>query len=221
MRIRSLDASLDADAALTSDSTRRPGRHRRRGSRRARWTAATVAAACADVDISFARGTGELPGLGVVGSPFTEAVADNLPGRTVTTYAVDYSADYAQAGDGAGATDMSEHVVALAAECPDTLFVIGGYSQRATVTDIAAGIKTSLGSGTAIPTSLAPRVAAVVTFGNPIHLTDQDIKTASPADRRRRTSQDRDARFRAADRRAAPGAPCGGRADSRPPAMAG
>ncbi|MEU6251496.1 cutinase family protein [Streptomyces sp. NPDC047043] len=33
---------------------------------------------------------------------------------------------------------------------------------------------------TAIPESLAPRVAAVVTFGNPIRLTGQSIDSTSP-----------------------------------------
>ncbi|MFJ5305440.1 cutinase family protein [Streptomyces sp. NPDC088350] len=191
-----------SDAAPPSDSAHRPGRHRRTGARRARWAAATVAAAgltvggtlyaqaatvtaaaasCSDVDVSFARGTGELPGVGIVGSPFTKAVASDLPGRTVTVYAVDYAADYAQSSAGAGATDMSKHITSLAARCPDTLFVIGGYSQGASVTDIATGMKTGLGSGTAIPASLAPRVAAVVTFGNPVHLTGRSIESGSPA----------------------------------------
>ncbi|WP_406437617.1 cutinase family protein [Streptomyces sp. NBC_01613] len=184
-----------------SNSAQQPARHRRTGGRRTRWAVATVAAAgltvggtlyaqaatvtaaaasCSDVDVSFARGTGELSGVGIVGSPFTKAVASALPGKTVTTYAVDYPADYAQATAGTGATDMSKHVTSLAAQCPNTLFVIGGYSQGASVTDIATGMKTSLGSGTAIPAELAPRVAAVVTFGNPIHLTGQSIESGAP-----------------------------------------
>jgi cutinase len=141
---------------------------------------ATSAASCPDVDVVFARGTGEVPGLGIVGTPFAAAVAAHLPGKTVDDYAVAYAADFAQLSAGPGATDMSNHVMAVAAQCPGTLFVIGGYSQGASVTDIAVGIPTILGSGTTIPAALAPRVAAVVTFGNPIHLTGVSIPAASP-----------------------------------------
>jgi hypothetical protein len=51
--------------------------------------AATSAAStsCPDVDVVFARGTLELPGLGIVGTPFTQSVASDLPGLTVTDYA--------------------------------------------------------------------------------------------------------------------------------------
>jgi cutinase len=139
-----------------------------------------AASACPDVNVVFARGTGELPGLGMVGTPFASAVSADLPGKTVTDYAVNYAADAAQTSAGPGATDMSQHITALAAQCPGTIFVIGGYSQGASVTDIAIGISTALGMGTAIPVSLAPRVAAVVTFGNPLRLTGQTIASASP-----------------------------------------
>ncbi|WP_431972631.1 cutinase family protein [Nocardia sp. bgisy134] len=145
------------------------------------FSAATASAAsCTDVDVTFARGTLELPGLGIVGGPFTQALIAELPGKSVTTYAVDYLADPAQLSAGSGATKMTEHVISVAARCPNTRFVIGGYSQGATVTDIAAGIKTVLGSGTAIPASLASRVVAVVTFGNPIRLTGKTIAAGSP-----------------------------------------
>nr|MDT0666452.1 cutinase family protein [Micromonospora sp. DSM 115978] len=72
------------------------------------------------------------------------------------------------------------HVVAVAAQCPTTTFVLGGYSQGASVTDISIGIPTFLGRGEQIPTALAPRVAAVVVFGNPLALTGGKIATSSP-----------------------------------------
>lgn len=67
----------------------------------------------------------------------------------------------------------------MAASCPGTRFVIGGYSQGATVIDIAVGIRTGTSSGTAIATSLASRVAAVVVFGNPLGTSGRTIATAS------------------------------------------
>src|SRR6266851_5571425 len=142
--------------------------------------AATAAASsCPDVNVVFARGTGELPGLGMVGTPFANALSADLPGKTVTDYAVNYAADIAQTSAGPGATDMSNHIIAMAAQCPGTMFVIGGYSQGASVTDIAIGIQTILGAGTTISAALAARIPAVVAFGNPLRLTGQTIAAAS------------------------------------------
>ncbi|SQE00345.1 Cutinase [Parafrankia sp. Ea1.12] len=138
------------------------------------------AATCSDVEVVFARGSGELPGLGITGGPFVNAVKQNLPGKTVASYAVNYAADYAQTSAGPGATDMTRHVKATAAACPNTKFVLGGYSQGASVTDISIGIPTFLDLGETIPKELAPRVAAVVVFGNPLALTAGKITTASP-----------------------------------------
>ncbi|GHF60645.1 cutinase [Amycolatopsis bartoniae] len=142
-------------------------------------TTVSNAAGCPDVDVSFARGTGEPAGLGITGTPFTRALTADLPGKTVSTFAVDYPADVAQAGDGLGATNLSEHVEDVAAKCPETQFVLGGYSQGASVVDIALGIRTALGSGGTIPPALAPRVAAVAVFGNPLRLFRQSIPDAS------------------------------------------
>jgi cutinase len=140
---------------------------------------AASAATCSNVDVVFARGTGETPGLGSVGGPFASAVASDLSGKDVSTYAVNYGANTDQLSAGSGATDMSNHVKTLAASCPDTVFVLGGYSQGASVTDIALGIPTILGFGTAIPTDLAPRVKAVVVFGNPLRLFGTNINDGS------------------------------------------
>jgi cutinase len=143
--------------------------------------AASTGTSCPSVNVVFARATGEPAGLGIVGTPFASAVSADLPGQTVTDYAVNYAADVSQTSAGPGATDMSQHITSLAAQCPDTKFVIGGYSQGASVTDIALGIRTVLGTGSAIPAALAPRIAAIVTFGNPLRLTGQTIASASPA----------------------------------------
>jgi cutinase len=135
---------------------------------------------CADVEVVFARGTGDLPGLGVLGTPLVSAIRSALPGRTVNAYGVNYAADASQASAGPGATDMSRHVRTVAAACPGTKFVIGGYSQGATVTDIAIGIQFGTSTGEAIPAGLAPRVAAAVVFGNPLGIMHQTITQRSP-----------------------------------------
>lgn len=137
------------------------------------------AASCADVEVVFARGTSELPGLGLAGGPFVNALKSDLAGKSVNSYAVQYAADILQTSAGPGATAMTNHVTSVAAQCPNTKFVLGGYSQGASVTDISIGIPTILGSGKTIPTNLAPRVAAVVVFGNPLALTGGHITKAS------------------------------------------
>jgi cutinase len=140
--------------------------------------AVPVAAAtgCSAVDVAFARGTFDP---GIVGTPFDNALKRDLPGKSVSTYSVNYAAGPLQLSAGAGATDMTNHVVSVAARCPATKFVLGGYSQGASVTDIAIGIHTFLGAGKSIPTNLAPRVKAVVVFGNPLALFGTTIARAS------------------------------------------
>lgn len=141
---------------------------------------AAAAPACSDVEVLFARGTGEAPGLGVLGTPFVRSLTSALSDRTVTSYAVSYAAESSQRSAGPGATDLTNHLTATAAACPGTRFVLGGYSQGATVVDIALGIRTGTTSGTAIPAALEPRVAAVVVFGNPLGISGRTIATASP-----------------------------------------
>ncbi|KAG7401528.1 hypothetical protein PHYBOEH_000586 [Phytophthora boehmeriae] len=138
-----------------------------------------VNAQCSDVHIVFARGSGEMPGLGICGSPLVQGITSNLPGMSVTSYAVQYMASMDQLSAGPGATDMTNHVVSVAQQCPNTVFVLGGYSQGGSVTDIAIGIRTMLGTGDTIPESLSPRIKAIVTFGNPLKLFGQTIASAS------------------------------------------
>ncbi|KAE8913689.1 hypothetical protein PF005_g4853 [Phytophthora fragariae] len=138
-----------------------------------------VNAECSDVHVVFARGSGEMAGLGLCGEPLVSGITSKLSGMSVSSYAVSYLASADQTSAGPGATDMTNHVVSVAKECPKTVFVLGGYSQGASVTDIAIGIKTTLGSGDTIPENLAPRIKAVVTFGNPLKLMGQTIESAS------------------------------------------
>ena len=142
-------------------------------------TPAQAQTGCSDVHVVFARGSGELPGLGIVGTPFVDSLRSQLRGKSVSVYPVNYLADLLQTSAGAGATDMTRNVRSVAQRCPNTQFVIGGYSQGASVTDIAIGIPTVLGIGETIPRELAPRVAAVVVFGNPLRLFGQTIPRAS------------------------------------------
>ncbi|GIE28376.1 cutinase [Actinoplanes italicus] len=135
---------------------------------------------CSDVQLVFARGTGEPQGLGIVGRPLAQALASELPDQSVSSFAVVYAAASNQRSAGPGATNMSQHIAEVAADCPQTRFVIGGYSQGASVTDIAIGIRNAGTAGEAIPENLNDRVAAVVVFGNPLGLRRQTIAQNSP-----------------------------------------
>ena len=137
------------------------------------------AVGCPDVEVVFARGTGQPPGPGRVGEPFARAIAAGLPGRRVDVYGVDYPADAAQ-HFAPGATDITRHVVARAMACPATSVVLGGYSQGALAVAAAIGVaRTGTGSGRRVevlpPTSA--QVAAVVVFGDPLGARGRSIET--------------------------------------------
>src|ERR1700761_4716491 len=95
------------------------------------------AAPCPDVEIVFARGTTEPPGVGGIGQAFVDSLRSQAGGRSVGVYAVNYPAsnDFATSTP-AGGDDMSAHVQAMAASCPNTKMVLGGYSQGAAVVDL-------------------------------------------------------------------------------------
>lgn len=141
--------------------------------------AAPQSAACPDVQVVFARGSGESPGLGIVGRPFSSKLKAALPGKTVESYAVNYGASWNQKTAPEGGTDITRKVVEVAARCADTTFVLGGYSQGASATAIALGVPTNHGVGEVIPDALAPRIAAVVTFGDPLGLRKETIEDQS------------------------------------------
>src|SRR6478672_341088 len=114
---------------------------------------------CPDIEIVFARGTTEPPGVGGVGQAFVDSLRSQLGGRSVGVYAVDYPAsrDFVSSTP-AGANDASGHIQSMAANCPSTRMVLGGYSQGAAVIDI---------STTTMPPQVADHVVAAALFGAP------------------------------------------------------
>src|SRR6201995_3396348 len=58
----------------------------------ATWSPQASAAddSCPAVEVVFARGTNEAPGVGATGQSFIDALSARLPGRTVEAYGVDY-----------------------------------------------------------------------------------------------------------------------------------
>ena len=139
------------------------------------WSAQANASddSCASVEVVFARGTFEAPGVGATGQAFVDALNARLPGKTVDVYAVNYPAslDFGQAAD--GIADASNKIETIAASCPNTKIVLGGYSQGAavagyTTTDtVPAGFALPAGVTGPMPPAIAPHVAAVVLFGTP------------------------------------------------------
>jgi cutinase len=128
---------------------------------------------CPDIEVVFARGTNDAPGLGRPGQAFADALSGRVGGRTVSTYAVNYPASYDFLAAADGATDAAAHIATMAASCPSTRLVLGGYSQGAAVVDMLAGIPPlgnkigEIGSAPPLASNLVPNVAAVAVFGNP------------------------------------------------------
>jgi cutinase len=129
-----------------------------------------AAAPCPDIEVIFARGTGTPPGIGLTGESFVDSLRQNVAGRSVGVYAVNYPATYDfSTSASAGASDASAHVQSMAADCPSTRMVLGGMSQGAGVIDlITIGSITVPGFTPApMPPEVADHVAAVAVFGNP------------------------------------------------------
>ncbi|MDT5070909.1 MAG: cutinase [Mycobacterium sp.] len=128
---------------------------------------------CPDVQVVFARGTGEPAGIGRVGQALVDALTPQLGGRTIAAYGVNYPATYDFLAAADGATDATNFISSLVAQCPSTRTVLGGYSQGAAVMDMLAGIPPlgnkigEVGSAPPLPLNLDNSVAAVAVFGNP------------------------------------------------------
>jgi len=125
---------------------------------------------CPDVEVVFARGTGEPPGIGWVGEAFVDSLQSKAGGRSVGAYPVNYPAAYDFSNSASvGAGDASAHVQYMVANCPSTRMVLGGMSQGAGVIDlITIGAITVPGFTPApMPPEVADHVAAVAVFGNP------------------------------------------------------
>jgi cutinase len=128
---------------------------------------------CPNVEVVFARGTSEPAGIGRVGQALVDALTPLIGGQTIGSYGVDYPATYDFLTAADGAADATNHISAMAAQCPGTRIVLGGYSQGAAVVDMLAGIPPlgnkigEVGSGPPLPSDLDANIAAVAVFGNP------------------------------------------------------
>jgi len=130
------------------------------------------AAPCPDVEVVFARGTTEPPGIGRVGQSFVDTLRSQVGEKSVSAYPVEYPAttDFPTAVD--GIADAGAHVERMAATCPRTKMVLGGYSQGAAVMGFVTANAIPDGAHLIqtlqpMPPEVADHVAAVTLFGKP------------------------------------------------------
>jgi cutinase len=136
--------------------------------------ASASAEGCPDVEAVFARGTTEAPGVGGIGQAFIDSLQSKVGPKSFGVYAVDYPAspDFPTAVD--GIRDAGNHVESMAASCPKTKMVLGGYSQGAAVMGFVTSAAIPDGIDAAdvpkpMPPDVAGHVAAVTLFGTPSH----------------------------------------------------
>jgi hypothetical protein len=133
---------------------------------------------CPDVEVVFARGSGEAPGVGGVGGPFVDSLRSQIGPRSLGVYPVNYpaSTDFSSSDFPLtvidGIRDAGTHIESMAANCPRTREVLGGYSQGAALAGYVTSASVPPGVPAAavppvMPPEIANHVAAVTLFGTP------------------------------------------------------
>jgi len=132
---------------------------------------AVSAPGCPDVEVVFARGTGETPGVGFIGDAFVDALHSKIGPKSFGVYAVNYPAtmDFPNALD--GIQDAGNHIEHMTSACPNTKEVLSGFSQGAAVAGFVTSAAIPDGAPSDAPQPMPPEVAthvaAVVLFGKP------------------------------------------------------
>jgi cutinase len=123
----------------------------------------SASAACPAVEVVFARGRLESPGVGILGNAFISALRSKS-NKNIGTYAVNYPAD---TEIDIGANDMSAHIQSMINNCPNTRLVLGGYSLGAAVTDVVLAVPFDVFAfKNPLPPGADQHIAAVALFGN-------------------------------------------------------
>ena len=132
------------------------------------FSAAVHADGCNDIEVVFARGTSEPPGIGRVGDSFVGNLRERVSGRSIGIYAVNYPASYDFLAAADGANDASAYIQNLVATCPASRIVLGGYSQGAAIVDVITSVPfPAIGFTNPLPPEVSPHIAALAVFGNP------------------------------------------------------
>lgn len=115
------------------------------------------------MELIFARGRGEPPGVGRIGDELVGALNARLP-QPVGVYGVNYPADTEIPQ---GANDISDRIQYMAGACPATRLIVGGYSLGAASATLAlSATQSGLGFTRPLPPGMDSHVAAVVLVGN-------------------------------------------------------
>jgi hypothetical protein len=130
-----------------------------------------TSAACPDTEVVFARGTGEAPGAGFFGDAFIDALRSKIGTKSMGVYSVNYPASPDFPTAMVGIQDAANHITQMAATCPQTKEVLGGFSQGAAVMGFVTSAAIPDGAPSDVPQPLPPEVAnhvaAVTLFGTP------------------------------------------------------
>src|SRR6202012_872240 len=128
---------------------------------------------CPDVQVVFARGTDDPPGVGPTGQAFIDSLRPRVGAKSLDVYPVNYPATYDFTNSGKeGIRDAGAHVVSMAHDCPNTKMVLGGYSSGAAVMGFVTSAAVPAGIDPAsVPKPMDPEVAnhvsSVVLFAMP------------------------------------------------------
>jgi hypothetical protein len=148
---------------------------------------AASAQPCPDVEVVFARGTNEPPGVGGIGQAFVDSLRSQVGPRSVGVYPIAYLASSDFGGGVAfagtvidGIRDAGAHIETMAANCPNTRIVLGGFSQGAVVAGfVTADVVPDGVPVSAVPAPMPPEVAdhvaAVALFGKPSDRFMRDV----------------------------------------------
>ncbi|KNG84543.1 cutinase precursor [Aspergillus nomiae NRRL 13137] len=118
---------------------------------------------CTEYTVLFARGTSEPGNVGVlVGPPLYEAFEEAVGARALSFQGVNgYSASvesYLAGGDAAGSKSMASDATEILTKCPDTKFIMSGYSQGCQVVHNAVE---------QLPAEIASKISSILLFGDP------------------------------------------------------
>lgn len=130
--------------------------------------AAAAVGQCADVEVVFARGTAEPPGVGGIGQQFVDALRWRVGQGSFEVYPVNFAAlpEFPSTVD--GVIDASNHIRDTVVRCPDTQMVLGGYSRGAALIGYVTAPDAPEGYAGVIeplPPEVASHVAAVALLG--------------------------------------------------------
>jgi cutinase len=102
-----------------------------------------------------------------------------VPHMSIGAYGVNYPADVSVTK---GSNDMSAHVQQMAASCPNTKLVLGGYSLGAAAADVVVAMnRPGFGYTDPLPPNMDQHIAAVALFGNGTQRVLGPVPDFSPA----------------------------------------